>query len=170
MDFVQFNLRHIAEFELTVMVVKKPTTTKRKGNKNWVKGGPSPNPKGAPKRGQSWKEIIQEVGQLTPDEAREMSQKIFANIHLGNEVTLNQAVVLRVYASLLFEPQPGLLNTFMERVEGKVAQPITNMTDAELKQFIAAAIGIDLSGSDGSEAARPDGIETSQADYLPESE
>lgn len=146
------------------MSIKKPAVTQKTGKRggktktSW-KPGQSGNPAGGPKRGQSWKEIIAEIGQLTPDEAREMSQKIFSNIHLGNEVTLNQAVVLRVYASLLFEPQPGLLNTFMERVEGKVAQPITQMTDAELKQFIAATIGIDLSGSDGSEAARPDSVE-----------
>jgi hypothetical protein len=93
---------------------------------------------------------------LTPDEAREMSQKIFVNIHLGNEVTLNQAVVLRVYASLLFEPQPGLLNAFMERVEGKVAQPITQMTDAELREFISSTIGIDIPGDSGSAATRPE--------------
>lgn len=143
------------------MATKKPAVTQKSGKRggktktSW-KPGQSGNPAGGPKRGQSWKEIINEVGQLTPDEAREMSQKIFANIHLGNEVTLNQAVVLRVYAALLFDPQPGLLNAFMERVEGKVAQPITQMTDAELREFITATIGIDVSGDSGSAAARPE--------------
>ena len=139
----------------------------KKRPQTW-KPGQSGNPAGGPKRGQSWKEIIAEIGQLTPDEAREMSQKIFANIHLGNEVTLNQAVVLRVYASLLFEPQPGLLNAFMERVEGKVAQPITQMTDAELRDFIAGTIGIDVSGDSGSATARLDySAESLQANDSP---
>jgi hypothetical protein len=42
----------------------------------------------------------------------------------------------------------------MERVEGKVAQPITDMTDDEIRQFIASEIGIDLPGGDGGETAR----------------
>lgn len=129
--------------------IKKITTTKRKGN--W-KPGQSGNPKGAPKRGQSWKEIIHEIGEMTPDEAREMCRILFAKVPLHDEVTLKQAVVMRVYAALLFDPQPGLLNAFMERVEGKVAQPITQMTDDQLRQFIAAEIGIDVSGDSGSEA------------------
>jgi hypothetical protein len=138
------------------MVDSKPVArkTKRKGNPNWKKGGPSPNPAGAPRRGQSWKEIIQEIGEMTPDEARAVSEKIFEQVKLGNEITLKQAVVMRVYAALLFEPQPGLLNAFMERVEGKVAQPITDMTDDEIRQFIASEIGIDLPGGDGGETAR----------------
>lgn len=113
----------------------------------------SPNPKGAPKRGQSWKEIIHEIGEMTPDEAREMCRILFAKVPLHDEVTLKQAVVMRVYAALLFDPQPGLLNAFMERVEGKVAQPITQMTDEQLREFISAEIGIDVSGDSGSEAA-----------------
>jgi hypothetical protein len=139
-----------AASETIMVAIKKQTKTKRKGNKTWVKGGASPNPKGAPKRGQSWKEIIHEIGEMTPDEARAISAKLFEQVPLHDEVTLKQAVVMRVYASLLFEPQPGLLNAFMERVEGKVAQPIAQMTDAELRQFIADAIGVDVSGIDGS--------------------
>lgn len=139
-----------------MVAIKKQTTTKRKGNKAWVKGGASPNPKGAPKRGQSWKEIIHEIGEMTPDEARQMCAQLFSKVNLHDEVTLKQAVVMRVYAALLFDPQPGLLNAFMERVEGKVAQPITQMTDAELREFITTTIGIDVSGDSGSEPARPD--------------
>lgn len=89
---------------------------------------------------------------MTPDEAREMCRVLFAKVPLHDEVTLKQAVVMRVYAALLFDPQPGLLNAFMERVEGKVAQPITQMTDEQLREFIAAEIGIDIPGDSGSEA------------------
>ena len=109
-----------------MVAIKKKTTTKRKGR--W-KPGESGNPKGAPKRGQSWAEIIKEIGELTPDEARAMSQKIFAQIQLGNKITLKQAVVLRVYAALLFEPQPGMLNILIERAEGKVSLPVETWQD-----------------------------------------
>lgn len=130
------------------------TSDKRKPPKTAWKKGESGNPKGAPKRGQSWREIIQEIGEMTPDEARKISRVIFSKIDLHDELTLKQAVVMRVYAALLFDPQPGLLNAFMERVEGKVAQPITSMTDDELKRFIAESTGIDVSSDSRSEEAR----------------
>lgn len=141
------------------MTINKPADTQKTGKRggktktSW-KPGQSGNPKGGPKRGQSWKEIIHEIGEMTPDEAREMSRVIFSKVALHDEVTLKQAVVMRVYAALLFDPQPGLLNAFMDRVDGKVAQPITSMTDDELRQFIAGSIGVDLSGAQGSAAAR----------------
>ena len=62
---------------------------------------------------------------MTPSEAAakslELSQQL---LKIGDGVTLKQAVVLRVYASLLFEPQPGLFNTLLERAEGKVADKL----------------------------------------------
>lgn len=100
------------------------TTEKRAAPKTAWKKGQSGNPKGAPKRGQSWAEVIQEIGEMTPDEARAMSEKIFSQVRLGGAITLKQAVVMRVYAAMLFEPQPGLLNAFMERVEGKVKDQV----------------------------------------------
>jgi len=58
---------------------------------------------------------------------------------IGDGVTLKQAVILRVYASLLFEPQPGLLNSFMDRADGKLVDKI------ELYDWRkdAAAVGLD---------------------------
>lgn len=110
--------------------MKKPaktqTTGKRGGKRStsW-KPGQSGNPAGAPKRGESWQEIIKAYGDLTPSEAAvlslELTKKLLA---IGDGVTLKQAVVLRVYADLLHEPNPGLLNSFMERAEGKVSQPL----------------------------------------------
>lgn len=107
---------------------KKQTTTKRKGNKKWVKGGASPNPKGAPKRGQSWKEIYNTIGNLTPKEAAEYCSAVAKKIGtIGDQVTLKEAVVLRVYTALLFDPDARLLNVVMDRDEGKVTQPVTEM-------------------------------------------
>jgi len=88
--------------------------------KPWPKGV-SGNPAGAPKRGESWQEIIKRIGDMTPIEAAQHAQAIAGKLKtLGDGLTLKEAVVIRVYASLLFEPQPGLLNSFMERAEGKI--------------------------------------------------
>lgn len=126
---------------------------KRDVKGKWVKGTKSPHPQGAPKRGQSWAEVIKEISELTPDEARELSAKIFAHVDIHDPITIKQAVTMRVYAALMFDPQPGLLNAFMERAEGKIVQPIAQMTDDELKRFIAASTGIDLPSTSGSEEA-----------------
>lgn len=107
---------------------KSTKTTKRRGNKAWVKGGASPNPKGAPKRGQSWKEIYNTIGNLTPKEAAEYCRAVAGKIGtIGDQVTLKEAVVLRVYAALLFDPDARLLGLVMDRDEGKVTQPVTEM-------------------------------------------
>ena len=100
--------------------------------KPWKKGQ-SGNPKGAPKRGESWTEIIKRVGEMTPSEAAARSLELSKQLlKIGEGVTLKEAVVLRVYGALLFEPQPGLLNTFIERAEGKLAQPISMEPSAAL--------------------------------------
>ncbi len=43
---------------------------------------------------------------------------------LGDKLTIKEAVVARVYASLLFEPSGSLLDKVMERMDGKVPQPV----------------------------------------------
>jgi len=89
------------------------------------KKGQSGNPNGAPKRGESWRKIWDKIGNLTPKEAAEHSRVIAAQIaSIGDRVTLKEAVALRVYTSLLFEPSSGLLNAVVERTDGKVIQPI----------------------------------------------
>lgn len=105
-------------------IANKPASRKR-GNPNWVKGGASPNPAGAPKRGESWTELIKRFGEMTPSEAAQVSLELSKKLlSIGDGVTLKQAVVLRVYTALLFDPNPGLLNAFMDRAEGKVKQAI----------------------------------------------
>ena len=104
---------------------KAPTKIKHKAPPHAWKKGQSGNPNGAPKRGESWREIWDKIGNLTPKEAAEHSKVIAAQIaSIGDKVTLKEAVALRVYTSLLFEPSSGLLNAVMERTDGKVMQPI----------------------------------------------
>lgn len=103
----------------------KPTAKRKPTPASWKKGIPSPNPKGAPKRGESWAELIKRVGDMTPVEAATRSLELGKQLlEYGDGLTLKEAVVLRVYGAMLFEPQGGLFNSLMDRADGKVAQPI----------------------------------------------
>jgi hypothetical protein len=87
--------------------------------------GVSGNPAGAPKRGESWAEIIKRIGDMTPAEAADHASEIAKQLRkIGNSVTLKEAVVIRVYAALMFDPSASLLNSFMERAEGKVTDRV----------------------------------------------
>jgi hypothetical protein len=107
--------------------VNPKTSVKKKprGKPFAGKNDPRNNIAGAPKRGESWSEIIKRIGDMTPKEAAEHARTIAGKLAvMGDGITLKEAVVVRVYASLLFEPQPGLLNSFMERAEGKIVNPV----------------------------------------------
>jgi hypothetical protein len=142
---------------------QKTDSTKRKPPKTAWKPGQSGNPAGAPKRGESWQEIIKRVGEMTPKEASERSKVLAAQLlSIGEGVTLKEAVVMRVYGALLFDPNPGLLNSFMDRAEGKVKQAVEMSWQEEAKrdgvdpdklkadltaQFVAAMVGQGDGGS-----------------------
>lgn len=109
------------------------TGKKRKLPKTAWKKGQSGNPAGAPKRGESWSEIIKRIGDMTPIEAAEHAKAIAGKLRsMGDGLTLKEAVVVRVYAALLFEPSASLLNSFMERAEGKVADSFNLNNTGEL--------------------------------------
>lgn len=112
---------------MTNLAVNPKTIAKKKprGKPFAGKNDPRNNTAGAPKRGESWGEIIKRIGDMTPKEAAEHARTIAGKLaSMGDGITLKEAVVVRVYASLLFEPQPGLLNSFMERAEGKIVNPV----------------------------------------------
>src|SRR3989304_5619911 len=99
--------------------VNSKAKAKPRGKPFTGRDDPRVNLKGAPKRGESWTEIIKRYGEMTPGEAAKESLELAKKLlDIGEGITLKQAVVLRVYAALLFEPQPGLLNIFLERAEG----------------------------------------------------
>ena len=111
-------------------------TKKKPRGKPFAKGQ-SGNPNGAPKRGESWAEIIKQIGDMTPKEAADMCRAVAGKLAtIGDGVTLKQAVVLRVFAALMFDPQPGLLNAFMERAEGKVKDVLSGDDEHPIKQVI----------------------------------
>lgn len=51
---------------------------------------------------------------------------------------MREAVIIRVYAQLMFEPSSGLWNSMMERTDGKVPN-VTELTGAGGKDLIPPA-------------------------------
>lgn len=99
--------------------------TKRKAPRSAWKKGQSGNPAGAPKRGESWAEIIKRIGDMTPEEAASKFGKVAQELRaMPGGVSLKELVVMRVYASMLFEPAPGLFGHLLDRVDGAVTQKI----------------------------------------------
>ena len=100
---------------------KKPPKTA------WAKGV-SGNPAGRPKTGQSWGEIAKEIGDQYPEEVTELfgantvMGRAFASFPKG--VQIKYSVFYRVIISLMNEPTPGLLKELLDRIEGKVTNPV----------------------------------------------
>ena len=119
------------------------------------KPGQSGNPKGAPKRGESWADIFKRVGDMTGPEAAERSLMLAGQfLELGDGITLKEAVALSSFRSLIFDTTPGLLGQVMDRVEGRPGQALDiHMTTderaraagfdpAQLRERVRAALAI----------------------------
>ncbi len=86
--------------------------------------GQSGNPAGRPKDGESWSAIVKAVGEMYSDDllafigtANDLGREI--NKYPKN-VQLKYLVISRVFASLMFDPNPKLWTELMNRAEGKV--------------------------------------------------
>lgn len=108
---------------------------RRRSSGTWT-AGKSGNPKGGPKRGESWAEIIKHVANMDGAQAAAMAKQWATSFKGFEGVTLKEAVVLRVFVSLLNEPTPGLLTAFMERAEGKLAQTVRHDVGDELTRLM----------------------------------
>jgi len=112
-------------------------TKKQQGRKptpaSW-KPGESGNPAGAPKRGESWAEIIKRIGDMEPAEAAlkfgEMAKQM-RNMPKG--VTLKEFVVMRIYAAMLFEPSSSLWGHMLDRADGKVKDELDAKGDITIR-------------------------------------
>jgi len=143
------------------MISDNKSTAQKEGAKKrpqtWKKGQ-SGNPKGAPKRGTSFKEIYEWALECDRDDmiavleagGRNDLSNMFRLMPKG--VHMKALLAARIVAANMFEPQPGLVNHIADRIEGKVAQPITSMSDDDIRKFISTTIGIDVSSYPGSAA------------------
>lgn len=123
----------------------KLSRNKRKANKtSWKKGDPSPNPKGAPKRGMSFKEAYDWALSLNAEDmaaileagGRNDLSNAFRQMPKG--VELKSLMAARNIAAVMFDPQPGLVNHIADRADGKVVQPFEwqeKIKDAGLDPF-----------------------------------
>ena len=120
---------------------------KKRGNPNWQKGGKSPNPTGRPKDGESWTSIIAAVGNMYPEDILAF---IGRDNDLGRElmqlpkgVQMKYLVTARVFAALMFDPNPRMWVGLMERAEGKLNQTIElreELTDDERATRVEAIL------------------------------
>ncbi len=120
-------------------VSSKPQQKRKATPASW-QPGESGNPRGAPKRGESWAEVIKRIADMTPKEAADFCKGVAAQLAtLGEAVTLKEAVILRVFAALMFEPTAGLFNALLDRTEGKVTQPLAvDMTVRDWRELARA--------------------------------
>lgn len=87
------------------------------------KPGQSGNPAGAPPRGQSWADIFNEVGSLTPEAAAKQVSRWAAKFRLLPQgVTLKYIVAIRAFTALIDEPNARLIMAIMDRMDGKVVE------------------------------------------------
>jgi len=98
---------------------------KRKAPPGAWKKGQSGNPKGAPRRGESWAELLSSIGKMTgPELAKHWDTKAKELNKLPKDVTLKELVVISAYVSLLRDFSGSIWDKMMDRSEGKVTQPI----------------------------------------------
>ena len=92
---------------------------------SWPKGK-SGNPKGGrPKSDQTWGAIFSQFAHMTPAAAAAKCHAIAGQLAgLGDKITLQEAIVIRVYSALLFEPSGSLLDKVMARMDGLLPIPM----------------------------------------------
>ena len=104
------------------MTAAKSKRTAKPRGKPFPKGQ-SGNPSGRPKDGESWAAVFKDLANKTAEELSEM----FGQNDLGNAyrkfpkgVQMKYLVGGRILAALMHDPSGSLLNSYMERMEGKV--------------------------------------------------
>ncbi len=97
--------------------------------KPFVKGDPRINRKGATPRGQSWRETVKRITDMTREEAIAYvgpTSKIGKQLkELSADMPIKDAIVFATIIAYGREPNARMLQALMDREEGKPEQPIT---------------------------------------------
>lgn len=123
---------------------KNPGRAGKFANAGSWQPGQSGNPKGAPRRGESWREMVKSVGDKTLAEALErypwlvdkIPDKIRPYATVNDTLTLKEVVVANVFGQLLEAPDSALWNGLMNRAEGNPEQPVERTWKAELAEWL----------------------------------
>lgn len=128
---------------------------------------PRRNIAGRPALGESWREIFDKAGKLTKRQLLDL-YPVYGKrlVGLPEDVSLRDAVALSAMVTLACEPSPGLLSAIMERVDGKVVQPVVfeNMTDEQKLEYIR---GLLAAGGFLFEKPEGEGLEDQASDTKP---
>jgi hypothetical protein len=100
----------------------------KRNAKGQVEKGSVLNPKGRPKDGESWAGIWRAVTNMTPEELLGIvgTKGDLANAikKYPQNVQMKYLMAIRIMCATMFEPSSGLLNSMMEREDGKVPDKI----------------------------------------------
>jgi hypothetical protein len=115
------------------MATRKATDNRKQNSgiknlKPFVKGDPRINRKGAPKRGQSWAEVIKKLTDMTREE---LIKYVGPKTRLGRllmempeGIPIKESLVIATIIAYGREPNARMLSTIMDREDGKSVQPV----------------------------------------------
>src|SRR3989304_3862621 len=89
--------------------------------------GISGNPKGRPLKGESFAEIVREVGAMSGNELADVMSNAWAP-ELRREISsvrMKDALIVRAFLAFFREPTGSMFNAITDRAEGRPAQPLT---------------------------------------------
>ncbi|MGE0402916.1 MAG: hypothetical protein AB7T06_39790 [Kofleriaceae bacterium] len=147
------------------MTEQKP---KRRGNPNWIAGGPSPNPAGRPRSGLALAERIRE--RLTPDQLIDLVGEALANDKIDIEKRVSLAMQLASYG--YSRPASGLdlnVNSGASTAEGDWSKVPLDVRREEFARRKALLARYSTERSDAHAGAAPDDESTQATDPKDES-
>ena len=105
---------------------KAKSTGKNIGRKNlkpW-KPGQSGNPKGRPPKGETWKDLIRQIGAMTGNEVAEWFATFAPQFRKVGDVQLKTAVIARAYLASINEPNGSVLKMLASYDDGLPPQAV----------------------------------------------
>lgn len=111
-------------------ITARPVKRKATG-RPWRKGQ-SGNPRGRPPKGQTWRDLISEIGDMTGAQVADWLAVYSKEFRKVGDVRLKPAIIARAMLSQLHEPS-GVLKVLMDREEGMVPMPVQQTGDLNIR-------------------------------------